>query len=312
VNCVNIPLVTVIISVYDNPAFVNQAIRSVLDQDFEDYELIVVDDCSEKAVTDQYVIPRSARLICLSENHGQASTGRNAGIEEARGKYIAFLDMDDIWLPEKLRVQVSALESNPDAALTFGPVLLVDSELTPIREQEVSGIDFCHPLRRLIYGNFICTPSCVLVRRDMMLECGMFEDSLPGCWDWDMWIRLAQHYPFHFDPTVSTMYRVHEGQATRSDDKMLRSSLSVYEKLLYWTMRENPSMTALVRHRKASALRRLARLEMHQGKNQDAVNTLIGSIRTHPSCITGYLLLAKVLLRSRQSARKSDGVRSSI
>ena len=110
---VKTPVVSVIIAAYQAPNYLKQAIESVQSQTFRDYEIIVVDDCSGEEYTSQYYLPEEATLICHKERYGAPAAPRNTGIRAARGKYVAFLDHDDVWLPDKLAVQVQALEDNP-------------------------------------------------------------------------------------------------------------------------------------------------------------------------------------------------------
>jgi glycosyltransferase involved in cell wall biosynthesis len=292
----NAPLVTVVVSAYNSADYVNRAVRSVCVQTFTDYELLVIDDCSEACVVGQYELPCSARLICLDRNHGHASAGRNLGIREARGKYVAFLDMDDVWLPTKLATQVAMLEADPAAGLTFGPVLLADEAVGVIGRQSLPVLNVTKPLRRMVYENFIQTPSCVLARRDVLIECGLFDEQLYGCEDWDMWLRIAMRYPFCIDPTPLVIYTVHSGNPARRTERMVGSKSQVYRKLLTWAESERRDLRPLIRRRTASALRGLARFQMSEGGSPlRAVQTLRMAASAWPLTITNYTLAMKAL-----------------
>jgi len=192
------PTVSVIIPTYNRAHLVGRAIRSVLNQTYQDFEIIVVDDGSTdnteevvKGFNDDRI-----RYIWHDENRGGAAA-RNTGIKAAQGEYIAFLDSDDEWLPEKLEKQVKAFEDAlPDVGVVYTDFRRLDKrgdkELRFAKVmREVSGD--IH--RDLLEGNFIGTPTA-LVRRECFDKVGMFDERLPRLQDWELWIRISKYYHF--------------------------------------------------------------------------------------------------------------------
>jgi glycosyltransferase involved in cell wall biosynthesis len=181
--------VSVIIPTYNRAAMLGDALESVLAQTYQDFEVIVVDDGSTdhtSRVVDRY--HRRVRYI-RQENQGHAAA-KNTGIATAGGRYIAFLDDDDVWLPRKLALQVDLLESNPDVGLVYaagyrvegGERTLICTEAPPFEPEGV--------VRRLLKGNFLAICS-VLVRAQALNDAGAFDPAHGPCDDWDMWLRVA-------------------------------------------------------------------------------------------------------------------------
>jgi glycosyltransferase involved in cell wall biosynthesis len=189
-------LVSVIIPTYDRAAFVQEAVRSVMDQDFwQDcpaWELLVVDDGSSDD-TRNILRHWENRLVYLKQPHAGVSAARNLGLRLSRGDYVAFLDSDDLWKPNKISQQMRFLEAHPEA-------VVVCTEETWIRK----GV-FVNPRKKhrkysgWVFDKFL--PLCLLslssalFRRRLFDEIGMFDEDLPVCEDYDLGIRLAQRYP---------------------------------------------------------------------------------------------------------------------
>jgi glycosyltransferase involved in cell wall biosynthesis len=198
------PLVSVVIPSYNAARTIGRSIRSALDQDYRQLEIIVADDCSvdgtEAAVSalgEGRVVFHRGRV-----NRG-AAAARNRGIRLAAGDYIAFLDADDCWLPSKISAQVRMMEANPRASLGTCDCLFCDSagrprasffsRRTPVRGENA--------WRALLAYNFIQT-STVLVRRSVLDEAGAFSEALPTGEDQDLWIRVARRGHVEFAPEI--------------------------------------------------------------------------------------------------------------
>ena len=184
------PTVSVIIPTYNRAHLVGRAIRSVLNQTYQDFELIVVDDGSTdnteevvKGFNDDRI-----RYICHDENKG-GSAARNTGIKIALGEYIAFLDSDDEWLPEKLRRQIGTLQklSKEWAGVCTG-FWLIDGG---------SVIKYTPPLPRNLFTEllsrcFLYSGSTLLIRKVLLDEIGGFDEALPRHQDWDLLLRISK------------------------------------------------------------------------------------------------------------------------
>jgi glycosyltransferase involved in cell wall biosynthesis len=188
--------VSVIIPTYNRLPMVKEAVDSVLAQNFEDFELIVVDDGSTDGTAEE--IKRyggRVRLLQVPQNRG-VSVARNRGILKARGKYIAFLDSDDLWVKGKLKTQVAFMEDNPQYPLCYTDEIWIrrGKRVNPkLRHAKYSGWIFekCLPL-------CIISPSSALIKRTLFSKVGLFDEALPVCEDYDLWLRITTRYPVFF------------------------------------------------------------------------------------------------------------------
>jgi glycosyltransferase involved in cell wall biosynthesis len=264
-NTTSAPLVSVIIPAYRRADFVNQAVASVLDQTFTDYEIIVVDDASGDEIVEQYDLPACARLIRRSENSGQPCAPRNDGYRVSRGKYIAFLDSDDTWAPDKLESQVAILDADPTIGVTFCHYTLIDESCQPLPKQ--------HPALRLtgdalvamIGLDYMFSPSFTLIRRTALEAEGVFDEEIYAAEDWDLFLRLARSWRFHFDPARRVFYRKHAGQHTSDGYRRARAGVAVIEKTLAWAAEHRPDVLPIVRQQAACRYNRLAGAQMKAG-----------------------------------------------
>ncbi len=192
------PKVSVIIPTYDRLPMLKEAIQSVLDQDFEDFELIVVDDGSKDGTSEEIKkYGGRVKLLHYSENRG-VSFARNRGILHAKGKYIAFLDSDDLWLKGKLKIQVAFLDENPHYPLCYTDEIWIrrGKRVNPMKKHaKYSGWIFekCLPL-------CIISPSSAIMRRNLFSKVGLFDEALPVCEDYDFWLRVSSRFPIFFIP----------------------------------------------------------------------------------------------------------------
>jgi glycosyltransferase involved in cell wall biosynthesis len=158
---------------------------------------------------------------------------RNKGIEAARGELIAFLDADDLWLPEKLEKQVSLIREDPTVGLVYSGMYRFDSETGAILSQHP--IKHCpsgHVLRQLYFWQFVPSPT-PLIRREVFNKVGVFNPALRGCDDWDMWLRIAARFDFDRVPLPLAKYRVHVSQNASSvdSDQYERDMMAFFERV---------------------------------------------------------------------------------
>lgn len=285
------PAVSVIIPAHKAPHFVNQAVDSVLGQTFDDYEIIIVDDCSGPEYTAQYNIVDKVKLICQTQKTC-ASAVRNVGIRASKGKYLAFLDQDDIWLPNFLASQVCSLEENPQAGLVFCHYKAVDESLRPIGGETKPRKHIRSALNRLCRGCFIRTPSCILTRRDAVVECGMFDESIVGAGDWDFYLSMAKHRSFIARPDRLTLYRMHPDQMHKRTQTMRKATLRVMDKTLSWALEERPGLVNCVRRNYSRMLRKIAISKAGSEKDtQGARDTIRRAINMWPYSPQNYFAL---------------------
>ena len=222
-------LVSVIIPAYNQAGYLAQAIRSVLDQTFRDFEIIVVDDGSTDKTPEVARWIRDRRLRYVRQENRGLSAARNTGIRESAGEYLTFLDSDDLFLPEKLELLLGALETRPEAGIAAGQAIPIDEDGNPV------GRIFDKPLpedpTRLLLENPLHVGS-VLLRRSWRERVGFFDETLRSYEDWDMWLRLAlAGCPSVWVPRPVSKYRFHRAQMTRIGAQMTASTFAVLDKV---------------------------------------------------------------------------------
>lgn len=226
------PQVSVIIPAYNQAKFLNDAIQSVLYQTYGDYEIIVVDDGS----TDNTPLVAKGfgdHIRYIRQDNQGLGGARNTGIRNARGIYIAFLDSDDIWLPDFLKTIMQLLERNRESAVFYCGVRYVDvegQELPQIAEGNLVSNDLFY--ETLVKANFII-PSTVVLPRSAILEAGLFDQAtieIHGCEDWDLWLRLAPTCHFRGIQECLVKYRLHGSSLSADPTKMQRAVSAVIKK----------------------------------------------------------------------------------
>jgi GT2 family glycosyltransferase len=227
------PLVSVIIPVYNGEKYIEEALDSVFAQTFPDYEIIVVNAGSTDG-TEQRIEKYGGRLKYLLQEH-TASVGasRNYGLRVAKAPLIAFLDADDLWLPAKLQKQVEFAGAHPEYGIIttdvewFGEEGVTNSSLKklfPIVNGQV--------MEQLLFHNWVAT-SAAMVRRECFDKLGVFdEEPGPTHEDWMMWMRIASRYHVYFVDEVLVRHRQHWGSHSQRDStRALRYSYDSYRKL---------------------------------------------------------------------------------
>ena len=222
------PLISVIIPLYNAETTIAATIQSVLQQTFADFELIVVNDGS----TDQSLpmvqailqATNDKRLKILDTANAGASAARNRGIAQARGEYLAFLDADDLWHPDKLQDQLEILQTHPEIGLVYSWTDYIDTEgqfVCPGRREIVQGNVYA----KLLVANFLENGSAALIRCQIVRDIGGFDEQLTGCQDTDLYLRIARHHFFMTVPKVQVYYRISPGSITddtaRHEERLL-------------------------------------------------------------------------------------------
>lgn len=187
-----VPLISVIIPAYNRAWCLARAIDSVLGQSFSDYELIVVDDGSNDE-TDLVLAPYGDALRMIRQPNRGVSAARNTGIQAAKGHWIALLDSDDHWLTDKLKAQIDWLTAHPDYRICQTEEIWIRDgrRVNPKKRHRKHGghiFERCLPL-------CLVSPSAVMIDRRLLEEVGGFDEDLPACEDYDLWLRIACSLP---------------------------------------------------------------------------------------------------------------------
>jgi len=212
----SVPAVSVIIPTYNRVRLLRAALDSVHRQTFSDYEVIVVDDGSTEAVAEM-VQDHPARPSVIRQHRRGPAAARNHGLKEARASVIAFLDSDDLWHTDKLSRFMKALNKDPAVRIYYGPMSPIDAEGRPVPGRTKP----CHGGRiteQLFCSSFVHVPT-VVCRRELLDRAGGFDESLPVCEDYDLWLRLSVHEPFGLLPEPLAWRRLH-------GDRLSKQSMS--------------------------------------------------------------------------------------
>ncbi len=208
------PLISVIIPTYNRGWIIKEAIDSVLAQEYINYELIVVDDGSTDDTHD-ILNSYQKNFLVLRQNNKGVSAARNRGFAAASGRFIAFLDSDDIWLPQKLSQQVDFFQSNPDALICQTEEIWIRNNVRvnpKKRHKKPSGMIF-EPSLSLC----LVSPSAVMIKKNLFEEVGLFDETLPACEDYDLWLRVSCRHPVHLIDTPLIIKRGgHDDQLSAS------------------------------------------------------------------------------------------------
>jgi glycosyltransferase involved in cell wall biosynthesis len=209
------PQVSVVIPVYNEAANISTALHSVLAQTFSDFEVILVDDGStDTEALDRALQPYLSRIRCFRQQNRGPSSARNAGIREARGKYVAFLDSDDFWLPHHLARQMELLLMNPAVSLVYANAVHLKHN-TPVGLAFDTAPQSGEPtLDALLAERCTVNTSSVVVLRTALLQAGLFDESMNRCEDFDLWLRLARAgVRMSYDRDIQVCHRLGEGLA---------------------------------------------------------------------------------------------------
>ena len=202
------PTVSVIIPAYNAMNYLPEAIASVREQTWSDFELLVVNDGSIDNLVEWVasIQERDSRIKLFSQSNKGVSMARNLGISHSQGKYLAFLDADDLWSPTKLEQQVACLELNLSVGLVDTWIWFADERGDPLF---CGGADYPtgKVWQRLLTDNLVFCGSSPMIRRECFEVAGLFDPDLFMAEDWHMWVRLAAHYPFQVIQSPLVRYR---------------------------------------------------------------------------------------------------------
>ncbi|MBN1587571.1 MAG: glycosyltransferase family 2 protein [Candidatus Omnitrophica bacterium] len=207
------PKVSVILPTRDRVELLQQAVFSVQAQTLPDWELLLIGDgaSAELCAAAGELAARDSRIHFHNRPHYGVSAARNFGLQQANGEFIAFLDDDDLWLPEKLEKHLAVFDSSPDIALV-GALTYVEKigednrHITEPKKRPHSDRECSY--RLFVECDFLAT--CAVVLRRSLVEGILFDEGMRVCEDWDYWVRVAEHHPYRFLEEALSVYRRHE------------------------------------------------------------------------------------------------------
>ena len=299
------PLVSVIVATYNRLRYLREAVTSVFAQTYENWELIVVDDGSTDG-TDSYLRDLAdARVrLALLHHSGTPARVRIEGLARVRGKYVAFLDSDDVWLPLKLERQVDALRARAEYQWSYTDVALIDGDGGALPKsnyklwQPHSGMI----IERLLVQDALIACPTVLAQRELVTRSGGFDEALPFCEDYDLWLRLAIQSKVWAIPDLLSKVRLHPGNNTRGNPEVNRTWVEVYARF----SRAHPqrAVRKLCNRQRGFYGTHYANEMVQRRSYRSAYRALIGALRVRPLYGRSWVVLAKTfiypILRRRQ------------
>jgi glycosyltransferase involved in cell wall biosynthesis len=225
------PEVSTIVPTFNRAHMVEKAINSVLSQTYQDLELIVVDDGSVDETSRLLSKINDDRVIYIRhEKQKGAAEARNTGVAASRGRFLAFLDDDDEWLPDKLELQMEVFAKQPEIGMVYTGYFYVNAESKEIFREfrpKVRGmLD-----DRLLMENCVGTTSTAVVRRECFEGVGGFDVQLRSSQDWDLWIRIARGYAIEFIPRPLVKFLNHDLRITHNMSSKIQGKERLLEKI---------------------------------------------------------------------------------
>lgn len=276
------PKVSIVIPTYNRADFLPKAIQSVLNQTYRNWEIIIIDDGSTdntEGIVKSYKEAR-IRYILHKSNLG-LSAARNTGIKNSRGEYIAFLDSDDEWFPEKISCQMNIFQKKDSKC---GVICTAGYRIkgNQIMSKKSVPINLDSFYEKFLFENITWT-SNVLVKKECFKKAGLFDENLESCEDWDMWIRIAKYYKFIFLEMPLTKYVIHSGQLSEN----LLKKIDARKRILFKYQDE-------LKHRKfvySHHYYKIGNLCCLSGKTREGRKHLFKGILVYPFCLKYFLCL---------------------
>src|SRR6267378_7860207 len=229
------PLVSIIIPAYKVAPFIKETLNSVFAQTFADYEAIFIfNDTANTEKLEGTLEPYRSRILYIRQDNRGAGAARNAGLRAARGRFIAFLDGDDVWLPNFLSEQVRLIQSDNGYDLVYADAVnFGDPAWAGLKSMKTNPSEGEVTFESLLAGQCCVITSAVLARRDLIMQVGLFDEDFPNSQDFDLWLRLARDAKARmtYQRKVLVRRRIYEGSLARDAVKSFNGELRVLEKV---------------------------------------------------------------------------------
>jgi len=289
------PLVSVIIPAFNCALFISDTLESVCQQTYKNWEIVLIDDGSTDE-TRSVLAPHLARVRYFYQENKGTAAARNAGIQRSRGELVAFLDHDDLWFPNKLELQVRAIQSYPECGLVFtdgksfdGSGILKDSLIGYHLQEWIDQHQLSDPavatgeiFQHLFFGNVIASASSVLVRKQSLESIGCFDERISIADDYDLWLRIALSYPVVLLSSCLYMWRYREdsqsGPMENRYHRWTRACITVLEKHSKITPAE---IRPAVRARLSRMYWDCGKRDFCQNRFRDSRDMFLGCLRYH-------------------------------
>jgi glycosyltransferase involved in cell wall biosynthesis len=225
------PQISVIIPAYNAEHTIRETIESVQQQTFQDLELLVINDGSKDKTLELVQSIKDERLKVFSYKNSGVCVARNRGVSHATGEFISFLDADDIWMPDKLELQLAALQQHPEAGVAYSWTYFMYDKGETLSFHPCSPTSFeGNVYEKLLVSDFIRSGSNPLIRRQAVESIEGFDSACAGCADWDYWLRLSAKWHFVLVPKHQILYRQASGAMSSKVETMKKEALVALEK----------------------------------------------------------------------------------
>lgn len=300
--------ISVIIPVFNGANTISKTLDSVLGQTYQNWEIVVVNDGSTDETLDtlrqyQHIHPElGERFRILSFANAGVSISRNRGIAVARGEYIAFLDADDLWTPEKLEDQWGALQKDPRSAVAYSFTERIDEQGKLLGERMAR----CYEgdvYTELLELNFVASGSNPLVKRSALDAVGEFKQDLHWAEDWDLWLRLARQFNFVCVPKFQVLYRKRSSSASNNISMMAQQACKIIKREIqlcpdrFSTKIRNRAFFHIYEYLIFKAIER----PLTRSKGKTALGLLLKLLRYNPNFLnkrrkTLVIIIAKIII----------------
>lgn len=269
-------IISVIIPAYNAAPTILETIRSVQQQSFSDFEIVIINDGSTDDLLKQLSTIHDPRINVFSYENGGLSVARNRGISHATGEYIAFLDADDLWTPDKLELQLAALQNCPKAGVAYSWTYFMDEQGQSFhvgQNVSVKGNVYAD----LLVSNFLAHGSNPMIRRAAINSVGAFNPTVSGAADWDYWLRLAAKWEFVVVPKPQIFYRQSSSSMSSKVEFMERCQLDVLEQAF---KQAPPELQSLKPHSLANIYQYSAQLYIVRVENSEGIRQARQKLQT--------------------------------
>lgn len=276
------PKVSIVIPTYNRVEFLPKAIQSVLNQTYRDWEMIIVDDGSIDKTEEIVKGYKESRIRYIVHKYNLGlSAARNTGIKNSRGEYIAFLDSDDEWFPEKISCQMNIFqkEDSKCGVICTSGYMIKNDKIKGVKAIPANLGNF---YEKFLFENITWT-SNVLAKKECFKKAGLFDENLESCEDWDMWIRIAKYYKFVFLEMPLAKYVVHPGQLSEN----LLKKINARKRILFKYQDELKNRKFIYSHH----YYKIGNLCCLSGKIREGRKYLFKGILVYPFCLKYFLCL---------------------
>ena len=283
------PVVSIIIPTYNRSKLLPRAVKAILNQTFNDFELIIVDDGSTDNTYEVIKCFRDSRIAYIRHDQNTGgSAARNSGIKTSRGTYIAFLDSDDEWLPTKVQKQMDLFNRSSERVgliYTWLEHVFEDGRVR-YSKPTVRG----RPYKHLLVRNLIGSTSSVIIMKDALLLVDGFDESLPARQDMDLWVRVTEHFDIDFVQEVLTrIYHSHGSERISSSKVRLLNA-----RTLFYQKHKNRLMKEKVAHLHLCDIAQFYR--EYVDETSKVRSYFLEAIRVSPKSLLPYILLLTTFL----------------